>query len=219
MQNQIKQEIGIEASAEPAQPYDPRFRRLVGEPAWAGLPAAVQRRFAKRFGDTSVVLYPGIIEAVRFSRSGWLLAQLCRLIGAPLPLHSDCDVPATVAVSGDGASGGQCWTRIYGRHRGFPQVIHSAKRFAGPTGLEEYLGRGIGMALRVTVVDGGLEFRSDHYFLDIGKWRLRLPHWVGPGRTVVRHIDRGEGMFEFSLSLTHPLLGEMVFQSGLFRDG
>ena len=217
MQAQLH-EVGRVEPLGGGEAYDTRFRALVGEEAWGSLPLAVQKRFSKCLGGAQVAIYPGIIEEVRFSRAGWLLAQLCRLIGAPLPLHRDCGVPATVSVSEDGASSGQCWTRIYGRKRGFPQVIHSAKRFAGKSGLEEYLGRGIGMALKVVAIEGGLEFRSDHYFLDIGRMRLRLPHWIGPGRTLVRHRDLGEGRFEFSLSLVHPLLGEMVYQSGVFRD-
>ena len=198
--------------------YDARFRALIGEAGWRRLPEAVRARFSKRLACARVAIYPGVIEEVRFSRAGWLLAQLCRLIGAPLPLHRGQGVPATVSVSEDGSSGGQCWTRIYGRKQGFPQVIHSAKRFAGKSGLEEYLGRGIGMALKVVALEDGLEFRSDHYFLDIGPMRLRLPHWMGPGRTVVLHRDMGEGQFEFSLQLLHPLLGELVYQSGMFRD-
>ena len=199
--------------------YDTRFRALVGEAAWRNLPAAVQKRFSKRLGQARLAIYSGVIEQVRFSRAGWLLAQSCRAIGAPLPLYRDIHVPATVSVSEDGDSGGQCWTRIYCRKHGFPQVIHSAKRFAGKSGLEEYLGRGVGMALKVVAMDDGLEFRSDHYFLDIGRIRLRLPHWIGPGRTVVRHKDLGGGRFQFSLQLVHPLLGELVYQSGEFRDG
>lgn len=210
--------IDEQGKREAASLYDTRFRRLVGEVDWASLPDAVRRRFSKRLSQAQVALYAGEVEEIRFSRVGWLLAQLCRVIGAPLPLHRDRGVAATVSVSEDGASGGQCWTQIYTRTRGFPQAIHSAKRFAGPTGLEEYLGRGLGMALRVAVVDGGLEFRSDHYFVALGTWHLRLPHWMGPGRTIVRHIDRGQGAFEFSLSLRHPLLGVLVHQVGGFRD-
>lgn len=209
----------IEQGRDAATPlYDTRFRRLVGEAGWAALPDAVRKRFSKRLAQPYLSLYAGVIEEIRFSRLGWLLAQMCRLMGAPLPLHRDSGTAATVSVSEDGAGGGQCWTRVYTRARGFPQVIHSAKRFAGPTGLEEYLGKGLGMALCVVAVDGGLEFRSDHYFIVFGHRHLRLPHWIGPGRTVVRHIDRGEGNFEFSLSLVHPLFGELVHQVGGFRD-
>lgn len=217
MQALPKKQIA-QAAPQEGKAYDARFRALVGEADWRRLPEAVRARFSKRLASARVAIYPGVIEEVRFSRAGWLLAQLCRLIGAPLPLHRDKGVPATVSVSEDGNSGGQCWTRIYGRRHGFPQVIHSVKRFAGRSGLEEYLGRGIGMALKVVALDDGLEFRSDHYFLDIGRLRLRLPHWMGPGRTVVRHCDLGEAHFEFSLELVHPLLGELVYQSGVFRD-
>ncbi len=198
--------------------YDTRFRRLVGKEAWENLPEAVQQRFSKRVEGQRVVIYPGVIREARFSRAGRFLAQLCRLIGGPLPLSSDCGVPAAVSVFEDCVSGGQCWTRVYGRKNGFPQVIHSAKRFAGLTGIEEHIGRGIGMALEVVAVEGGLEFRSDHFFIEIHGRRMRLPRWLEPGRTVVRHIDQGEGRFVFSLEVRHPWLGELVWQEGLFED-
>ena len=155
---------------------------------------------------------------MRFSRLGWVFAQICRLIGGPLPLHRDKAQAAVVTVSEDISSGGQCWTRAYSHANGFPQVIHSAKRFAGPTGLEEYLGRGIGMALNVHALDDGLEFASDHYFIRLAKWRVRLPSWLEPGCTIVRHKDLGEGAFSFSLALGHPLLGELIYQEGSFHD-
>ena len=218
MQALPKEQIA-QAVRQGGEAYDARFRVLVGEVSWGRLPEAVRARFSKRLAGTRSAIYPGVIREIRFSRAGWLLAQSCRLIGSPLPIFRDTGVPATVSVSEDHGSGGQCWTRIYGRKHGFPQVIHSAKRFAGKSGLEEYLGRGIGMALKVAALNDGLEFRSDHYFVEIGRLRLRLPHWIGPGQTLVRHRDLGEGKFEFSLQLVHPLLGELVYQSGIFRDG
>jgi hypothetical protein len=198
--------------------YDPRFRRLIGTVDWARLPAAVQRRFSKRVGTAQVTLYCGTIIATRHNAAGWLLAQLCRVVGGPLPLYCDAGVAAAVAVSEDGVSGGQCWTRIYARRHGFPQVIHSAKRFAGPTGLEEYLGAGLGMALSVAAHDWGLSFTSDHYFLKIGALRLRLPCWLSPGTTLVTHRDLGDGVFAFDLSVTHALLGGLVAQHAIFHD-
>ena len=197
---------------------DLRIRRLLSSAEWAALPDAVRRRFSKRLAGGRTALYVGEIVEARISRAGWMLAQAARLIGAPLPTSVDIGAPATVAVTEDGPSGGQFWTRIYGRRRGFPQVIQSSKRFRGPTGLEEYLGHGVGMALTVDVTDGALHFRSDHYFIEILGRRIRLPRWLAPGQVTVSHIDRGNGRFVFVLEVRHPLLGELVHQSGRFAD-
>jgi len=197
---------------------DIRFRALAGEAAWARLPEAVRARFERHIGPAATVLYAGEVVECRMSRCGLLLAQLIRLIGAPLPLSRDTLVPAVVAVTEDSAAGGQFWTRLYGRRRGVPQVIRSSKCFAGPTGLEEHIGRGIGIALRIEVEDGALHFLSDHYFLKLGQIRLRLPRWLSPGRMRVSHIDCGHGSFAFVLSLAHPRLGELVRQTAMFEE-
>ncbi|HEY5721523.1 MAG TPA: DUF4166 domain-containing protein [Allosphingosinicella sp.] len=194
---------------------DLRFRTLLGEDAWASLPEAVRDRFGKSVAGR-VVIYGGEIVECRMSRAGWLLAQAVRLVGAPLPLSSDTFVPAVVTVSEDLEAGGQYWTRIYGRRRGFPQVIHSSKRFAGPTGLEEYIGRGLGIALRVTVENEALHFLGDHYFVKIGGRRFRLPRWLSPGALTVSHIDCGHGWFAFRLVLRHFLFGELISQTAMF---
>lgn len=202
----------------PAEVADLRFRALLDEDRWARLPAAVRARFGKRVSDCRTVLYSGEIVECRISRLGWCLAQACRLLGAPLPLSRDTMVPASVCVSEDVAFGGQFWTRLYGRRRGFPQVIHSSKRFCGPTGLEEYVGRGFGIALRAEVEGEALHFVSDHYFFAAGKLRLRLPHWLAPGELRVSHVDCNHGRFAFLLVLRHAWFGELVRQTAMFDD-
>lgn len=197
---------------------DLRFRLLLGEAAWASLPAAVQARFSKRLGAGVVTLYRGAVVETRLSRIGWLLAQCLRPIGAPLPLRPECGGAAVVCVSEDAKTGGQCWSRLYASAHGLPQVIHSAKSFAGPTGLEEHIGMGIGMALNVEASADGLTFVSAHYFWQVGRVRLRLPSWMTPGRTTVVHRDLGVGHFAFDLSVRHPWFGELVHQHALFQD-
>ncbi|QAY76379.1 DUF4166 domain-containing protein [Sphingosinicella sp. BN140058] len=216
----VAAKVGIAAAAAPTSPPlgDLRFRRLVGEADWVTLPEAVRARFAHRAAGGHVILYAGEIVEAQRSRCGWWLTQAARLVGAPLPLGCEIGVPAAVSVTEDPATGGQCWTRIYGRRRGFPQAIHSAKRFAGPTGLEEYLGLGFGIALVLRVEAGALHFDSDHYFLRIGSVRLRLPHWLAPGRMRVSHVDLGDGQFAFILALHHPWLGALVHQVGIFHE-
>ena len=127
-------------------------------------------------------------------------------------------VPMVVTVTEDAASGGQIWTRICARKNGFPQVIHSAKRFAGPTGLEEYVGFGISMALRLSVECETLVFRSTGYFVGVGQFRLPLPEWLTPGVLTVTHADLGDGEFRFTLEVVHPRYGEIVRQSAIFRE-
>lgn len=201
-----------------AELADLRFRALVGEPSWAALPPATRARFSKRVADSRTTLYSGEIVECRMRPAGWLLAQAVRLIGAPLPISRDSGVPATVSVTEDASFGGQFWTRVYGRRRGFPQVIHSSKRFAGPTGLEEYVGRGFGIALKCEVEGEALHFVSDHYFIAAFGIRLRIPHWLAPGRLVIRHVDCNHGWFAFQLELRHRLFGELIRQTVMFRD-
>ncbi|MBV9113831.1 MAG: DUF4166 domain-containing protein [Hyphomicrobiales bacterium] len=215
--------LGTSASGHVPAQQDPalcdlRFRALLGPKAWACLPARIRRRFSMRLSAGAAVTYVGEIVESRRTRLGRCIAELCHLIGAPLPLDDEIGVPAIVSVTEDGASGGQFWTRIYGRSRGFPQVIHSSKRFAGPTGLEEYLGYGFGIALKVSADLNALHFNSDHYFVALGTARWRLPRWLCPGALTISHVDRGDDGFAFVLSLRHPLFGEIIRQTGLFRE-
>jgi hypothetical protein len=197
---------------------DLRFRALLGEADWFKLPPPIRRRFSKRLASGETVVYVGTILETHLSRAGWLLAQALRLIGAPLPTARDAGVASVVTVTEETATGGQIWTRLYARHRTFPQVIHSSKRFAGPTGLEEYVGYGIGMPLRIEVQDGALVFRSAGYFLEIFGRRFALPAWASPGALSVTHAELGDGRFRFTLEIVHPLLGLLVRQTAAFRE-
>ena len=64
---------------------DNRFRALLPPEQWGRLPLATWRRFSKRLGAGKTIVYVGEIEEASFSRLGWWLAQVTRLIGGPLP--------------------------------------------------------------------------------------------------------------------------------------
>lgn len=198
---------------------DNRFHTLLGAAHWQQLPKAIRQRFGKRVKGGESVTYQGAVTEMRMNWAGWLLAQAARLIGAPLPYdQSSVGQPAIVVVTEDIAGSGQFWVRQYGRYSGFPQVVHSSKRFAGPTGLEEYIGFGIGMALRVVATPDALMFKSDHYFLSVLGRRIRLPRLISPGALVVGHHDLGAGKFRFSLRLSSKIFGEMLSQDAIFQD-
>jgi hypothetical protein len=218
---------GTASGAAPlAELHDFRLRALMTEADWASLPLAVRRRFSKRLTAGQSIVYAGEILESRMSRSGWWLAQAARLIGGPLPLTrsahcANVHIPSVVTVTGGSLGtdpGGQIWTRLYSRRNGFPQVVHSSKRFAGPTGLEEYVGCGIGMALVVYARDGALIFRSKHYFVQVFGRRFVLPSWLTPGTLYVTHADLPDGKFSFTLQLYHPRLGLLMRQMAIFRE-
>lgn len=196
---------------------DLRFRALISAQDWVALPEPVRRRFSKRMNGGGTTAYTGRITEIETSLAGRLLARAAWLIGSPLPLQFTPGA-SVVTVTEDHVGQGQVWTRLLVRPGGFPQVIHSAKRFAGPTGLEEHLGLGVGMALTVAVEKGVLTFRSAFYFADWLGLRVRLPAWAAPGDLTVIHADAGDGRFVFGLDLVHPLLGRLIRQRGLFQD-
>lgn len=206
------------AAPAPTDLLDLRFRALIPDAQWNTLPPAVRRRFSKRLPQGASAVYAGHVVATRMSAAGWLLAQAARGVGAPLPVSRAAGMASVVSVTEDPRGGGQIWTRLYARPRGFPQMIHSAKRFAGPTGLEEHVGAGLGMSLAVAVEDGALVFRSRRYFWDGPGVRLHLPRWLSPGALRVSHAETEEGAFRFVLDLRHPLLGLLIRQEAEFRD-
>jgi hypothetical protein len=203
------------AAAAPAA--ETRFALLAGD-SWMRLPAPIRRRFSRHLADGERIVYLGKVAATHMTLVGRLVAQLARLVGAPLPLEASSCVPVTVIVTGSDRLGGQIWTRIYDRVRGFPQVIQSLKHFGGATGLEEIVGHGVGMRLRLSVRDGALVFRRAGYFIRCLGAQFSLPAWMTPGVIEVVHREESAGQFSFSLSVTHMWAGHVIDQIAFFRE-
>lgn len=197
---------------------DLRFRALMPDEEWTSLPLPIRKRFSKRLAGGRTTVYTGEILETRMTRAGWCLAQIARLIGAPLPTATDSHVPMVVTVTEDMASEGQIWTRLCTRRNGFPQIINSSKRFAGPTGIEEYLGYGISIAMTIHAVDGALVFRSGDYSLRMLGRRFRLPAWLRPAEMTVTHAELGGGRFIFTLDVVHPRFGPLISQAAAFTE-
>jgi hypothetical protein len=79
------------------------------------------------------------------------------------------------------------------------------------------------MPLRVHEHRGSLHFVSLGYYFDFGtlksgrRIRIPLPRWLSPGRTHVEHHDEANGWFRFTMTVSHPLFGELFYQTGLFH--
>jgi hypothetical protein len=196
---------------------DPLYRELLGEAAWGRLAPAVRLRFALKPAAGQAFRYEGVMEEVRCSRAGWLLAQLCRVIGTPLAPHRGRHVPTIVEVLPERRGGGLLWRRVYRFAGRAPVTVTSIKRPDGAGGLMEAVGGGFAMALEVFERGGRLHFVSNRYFWQLGPLRLPLPAALAPGVLHVIHGDEGGGRFRFTLSTVHPWLGETFYQDGVFQ--
>jgi len=201
---------------------DLRFRRLFTNEDWARLPLAVRTRFGRKVAIGEALVYRGHVDFNRVNNWGKLLNKVLRFVGAPLPLDTQNSGAAAIVTVTEAPDGGQIWMRQYARQdrkQMFPQVIQSAKRFTGATGIEEHIGRGIGMSLVPLVEGHELVFRAKDIFWDILGLRLTLPKWLGPNVLRAGHEELGNGAFAFTLRLEHKWFGTLLDQRVWFQDG
>jgi hypothetical protein len=193
------------------------LRGVVGAAAWESLPAAVRERFADH---AETVTYAGSFEVVRASWLGQMFAWLGLLFGMPVTPREGTDVEARVRVR-PGAQG-VTWDREYLWADGVRHLVRSTKVVGDDAQLIERLPARMCMPLRTYVEGGVLHFVSRGYYFDLRfgdpgfGLRLWLPAMFSPGITHVEHIDLGHGWFRFTMAVTHPLFGELFFQTGRF---
>src|SRR6267142_3224515 len=102
-------------------------------------------------------------------------------------------------------------------------VVRATKIIDSRGHLVERLPARLCMPLDVYEQRGVLHFVSRGYYFDLGKrssggrMKLLLPSLLSPGTTHVEHIDEANGWFRFTMTVTHPLFGEMFYQTGRFR--
>ncbi|MDX1576096.1 MAG: DUF4166 domain-containing protein [Kiloniellales bacterium] len=190
----------------------------MGESGWWRLEPAIRARFAEDVKAGQVKAYEGVMSEVACSKAGWLLAQVCRLLGTPLATAAGLEVPTTVLVYPDPKGRGTVWDRIYFFPGKRPVTVRSSKVLDEDSRLLERIGGGFGMVLRVFEQDRALHMVSQAYFLEWRGRRIYLPAPLTPGTAHVIHSDEGGGRFRFRLIITHPVLGCLFSQDGRFAD-
>lgn len=191
------------------------LRAVLGQEAWLRLPEAVRERFAESHARAT---YAGAFEIVRASRLGLLFAWLGRLVGTPVAPRQGANVEARVRVHPD--ERGVTWLREYRWADGRRDLVQSTKVVTPGLRLIEKLPARLCMPLDTYEANGVVHFVSEGYYFDLGvgdlSVKLWLPAFFTPGVTHVEHIDLGHGWFRFTMTVTHPLFGEMFFQTGRF---
>jgi Domain of unknown function (DUF4166) len=195
---------------------------LLGDVAWRRLPPAVRTRFGE---PVQKVDYVGEFDVVRASIIGRVIALLCKAIGTPVVPRTGLRVPAIIHVGP--VDRGASWLREYRWPNGHAYRVHSTKVIGADGTLTEELPAGLRMPLSVYQRRGVLHFVSQGYYFEFRiPWgsgqsratlKIPLPLWLSPGTTHVEHADESNGWFRFTMTVTHPLLGEVFYQTGRFR--
>lgn len=196
------------------------YQQLLGEQAWSNLHPDIQQRFGA--GVHEEVTYQGKMSKVHASLVGKIFAQVCRLIGTPLAIHTGEEVPLMVRVYPNNKLKGMTWDRFYTFPNKKINRVKSTKviqRGSGDEeiGLVEMVGFGFGMKLDVNEVNGALQFASSEFFWEFDNKKFRIPDWLSPGKTMVRQNALSDGRFEFRLDVEHPILGKVFEQVGEFK--
>ena len=197
-------------------------REVLGTDAWNRLPEAVRERFT----DTAAAVdYTGAFEIVRASVLGRMFAWLGTLVGTPVAPRVENNVEALVRVRPDAQ--GVAWDREYRWADGARHLVRSTKVVDEHGKLIEKLPARLCMPLDTFEEGGVLHFVSRGYYFDfrfgdfrfgdlVPGFKLWLPRLLSPGVTHVEHIDLGHGWFRFTMTVMHPLFGEVFFQTGRF---
>ena len=191
---------------------------LLGDVAWRRLPPAVRTRFGE---PVLKVDYVGEFDVVRASIIGRVIALLCKAIGTPVVPRTGLRVPAIIHVGP--VDRGASWLREYRWPDGRACRVHSTKVIGADGSLTEELPAGLRMPLSVYQRRGVLHFVSKGYYFELripwssGHLKIPLPTWLSPGTTHVEHADESNGWFRFTMTVTHPLFGEVFYQTGRFR--
>jgi hypothetical protein len=189
------------------------LQSVLGHAAWVRLPAAVRARFAE---PAIAVDYVGRFDVVRASWLGRLLALACQLLGTPVVPRTGLHIPAIVHVAP--TLEGVAWNREYRWPNAGPCLVRSTKMIDSQGGLVERLPARLCMPLHVFERRGVLHFVSRGYYFDFGRrFKVPLPRLLSPGTTHVEHIDEADGWFRFTMTVTHPMFGEMFYQTGRFK--
>lgn len=189
--------------------------------SWHLLNPNIQRRFNRLPTESSPIVYHGNMEQIECSKAGWLFATLTKIIGNPLSPHQGVDIPMVVELTTRKKQKGVFWKRTYDFPDKKPFSVTSVKKDDAGR-MMECVGGGFGMFLDVYAENGALHFKSSRYFWQFLRWYIPLPHWLSPGETHVIHEDlaqsHGVGMFRFSITMHHKILGTTFLQTGVFKE-
>ncbi|MBO6504130.1 MAG: DUF4166 domain-containing protein [Kordiimonadaceae bacterium] len=186
---------------------------------WNAVHPAIRLRMDRLLTSQTSTVFEGQ-GCVHRNWFGWLFAQAARLLGAPLVWRQGNNVKTTVTVAPT-PSGNRCWHRLFDFEDGFQQLVQTSKVVDPKLGFLDAVGtdgeKMLATQMTVWAQGDSLFFESSEYWLRLGRFKLKVPPLLTPGKLHAEHRDEGNGWFRYVLKFTHPLWGQTFYQDGRFR--
>ena len=199
------------SAMHPTSPVHPTslMQQALGQD-WDALPAPLRRHY--QFASHTTV---GTLD-VAYPRWMQPLLTGLRQIGALVHRRGE-RLPTQVAKRMDNDGLTQRWHRDIRFADGQSIVFRSHWRYAGSNRLVEYVNPLLGLCMAVSVENGCLHYRGQHFELKLGTLRLPLPEWLLLGHTEIVEKPLDDERFIMNFHIRHPLFGETFRYGGEFR--
>ena len=209
-------------SATPLESNQPSegklFRKILGT-EWNKLHMDIQKRFEHNPEIGKPLYYTGTLSELYCSKLGKVLGYLSMpmIEGALLP-YNDSNFPVDIEVYSRPNCPSIFKQRTYRLNVRKPIMFTSYMQESNKGEVLEYVGKGLGMKLVLSVKEGNLYFESDGYFWEIFGFRIPLPGLFTPGKTFLCHQNDSPTEFNIRIEIKHCLFGETFRQVGAFRE-
>ncbi len=189
----------------------PVIRRALGE-SWDTLHTAVRRHYNLPCGELQEIKLHGRMEMDHCTAVKPLLI-IGRLFGA-LPASRGHDVEVTVHNHGDARS--LHFYRCFFFPGKSPLVFKSRMQHLANNEIVEFVRFGMGITMRLTVVEGRLRYTGNGYLWRLGPLKLRISDWLLLGKAVIEEFGIDDNTIGLSFDIHHPLWGKTFSYRGHF---
>jgi hypothetical protein len=193
----------------------PIFKQALGDD-WEKLHPVVRKHYDLTPGHDQEVTMQGTMHEVDHSRIAKIFLLVGRVFGALIP-YKGKNIPTTVR-NWTALQGGHSmfWHRTFVFPGGRPIVFSSRMIYLSDNEIIEYVRFGMGIRMRLSVIDGALVYESCGYQWDIGGVTIRIPEWLLLGSGLITESGLSDSEFRMDFQMHHPIFGKTFSYTGNF---
>ncbi len=194
---------------------EPVIKKALGN-EWKKLAPAVKRHYDLNPESQDSLTLVGIMNEVYHSPVAKLFVLVGRIFGA---LVSQQGVEIATVVRNLAQTREEnmlMWHRTLYFHDKEPVIFESRMVTENPNEVIEFVKFGMGIRMKLSVVDQALVYRGISYLWKIAGFSIPLPNWLLLGEAEIIESACADDKVQLDFKIRHPLLGTTFRYSGTF---